>query len=52
MKKYILLIVGIIELIVSFIWMILSRSSTGLFLVLAAISGATIEHGIEKIRKR
>lgn len=47
---YALLIVGIIELIISFVWMVLSQSSTGLYLILASISGATIKAGIDKIK--
>lgn len=51
MKKYTLLMIGIIELILSFIWMTISQSVVGPHLALVAISGITIEKGIEKIRK-
>ena len=51
MKKYIVLILGILLLIISFIWMILSETSTGPFLVLSEISGATIAEGIHQVRK-
>ena len=51
MKKYIVLILGILLLIISFIWMILSETSTGPFLVLSAISRATIAEGIHQVRK-
>ena len=51
MKKYIVLILGILLLIISFIWMILSETSTGPFLVLSAISGAKIAEGIHQVRK-
>ena len=51
MKKYIVLILGILLLIISFIWMILSETSTGPFLVLSAISGATIAEGIHQVKK-
>ncbi len=52
MKKYTLILIGIVELILSFIWMTISQSVIGPHLVLIAISGMTIEKGIEKIRKR
>jgi uncharacterized membrane protein YbaN (DUF454 family) len=52
MKKYIVLILGILLLIISFVWMILSKSSTDSFLILSAIGGATLVEGIHKVRKR
>lgn len=47
-KKSITFIVGIICLIVSFIWMLLSQSSTGPFLFLSGAGGALIANGIGK----
>lgn len=52
MKKYILLIIGIMEIIISFIWMTLSQSSTGLYLFLASMGGVTIKKGIDKIKSK
>ncbi len=52
MKKYALLIVGIAGLIASFIWMSFSKSSTGLFLLLAGMSGVTIEKGICNMKSK
>ena len=51
-KMYALLIVGITELIISFVWMVISQSSTGLYLILAFIGGATIKAGIDKINNK
>lgn len=51
MKKYTVLIIGIVLLIVSFIWMIISRSSTGLFLILGGAGGAVITEGVFRIKK-
>ncbi|MGN0365943.1 MAG: hypothetical protein ACI4E5_08420 [Suilimivivens sp.] len=52
MKKYMVLILGILLLIISFVWMILSQTSTGPFLILSTISGATIVEGIHQVRKK
>ena len=52
MKKYTVLIIGIVLLIVRIIWMVLSQSSTGLFVGLAAISGWLITEGIFRIKKK
>lgn len=51
MKKYMLLIIGIILLAVSFIWMVISQSSTGMFLILGGASGRIIVEGIFRIKK-
>ena len=51
MKKYIVLVLGILLLIISFVWMILSETSTGPYLILSAISGAIIVEGIHQVRK-
>ena len=45
MRKYSILLIGILCLLASLIWMVLSQSSTGPFLILAAISGALIIEG-------
>lgn len=50
MKKCAVLIIGMAGLIVSFIWMLLSQSSTGWFLLLASMSGAAIGRGIAIIK--
>lgn len=50
MKKYGLLIIGIIGLIASFVWMVLSHSSVGGFLIVACISGAVLGKGIGDIK--
>lgn len=52
MKKYIVLIIGVILLILSFAWMVFSKTSTGPFLFLASASGAIIVEGIHKVRKK
>lgn len=52
MKKYTVLIIGIIGLITSFIWMLFSQASTGRFLLLASISGATIINGMDKNKNK
>lgn len=43
--KY-LLIIGIVCLIISFVCMVLSKTSTGDYLILAGVSGALIFEGI------
>jgi len=52
MKKYIVLLIGILLLVVSFVWMVASEGSTGPFLLLGGISGAVIVEGIHRLRKR
>lgn len=52
MENYIVIIIGILLLIVAIIWMIIGKASTGPFLILAAFSGAMIEDGIHRIRKK
>ena len=52
MKKYTVIILGILLLIISFIWMISSEASTGPFFILSATSGAIIVEGIHQVRKR
>lgn len=52
MKKYIVLILGVLLLIISFVWMILSKTSAGPYFILAAISGSTISEGIRQVRKK
>lgn len=52
MKKYNLLIIGIILLILSFVWMIIEKAGTGPFLVLGSISAVVIVEGIYKIKKK
>lgn len=52
MKKFSVLLIGILCLIASFIWMVLSQSSTGPFLILGSISGAIIMEGIHRIRRK
>lgn len=44
-KKRILIILGIICLVGSFIWMLRSQSSTGPFLFLAGAGGALLANG-------
>ncbi len=51
MKKYTVLIIGIVLFIASFIWMILSQSSTGPFLLLASVSGALIFEGVQRVKR-
>ncbi len=51
MKTYIVTIIGIVSVVASFVWMVLSKASTGLFLVLAAISVVIIEEEIDRIKK-
>lgn len=50
MKKYIILLIGVLCLIGSFIWMILSQASTGPFLILGSIGGAIICEGIHRLK--
>ncbi len=50
MRKYVLLMIGIICLIGSFIWMCASKQSTGPFLILGAVSGAIIVEGIARLK--
>lgn len=52
MENYIVMIIGILLLIVAIIWMLIGKASTGPFLILAAFSGAMIEDGIHRIRKK
>lgn len=52
MKKYAVHIIGIAGLIASFIWMLISQSSTGWFLLLAGLSGSTIWRGITIIKHK
>lgn len=52
MKKYMVLLIGILFLVVSFIWMVLLGESTGPFWVLSAIGGAIMVEGIHRLRKR
>lgn len=52
MRRYLILIFGILLLIGSFVWMVLSQHSTGPFLILGAISGAIIVEGIHRVRKK
>lgn len=40
------LIIGIICLLIGFVWMVLSETSAGLYLVLAAAGGALIFEGM------
>lgn len=42
MKRWLLLAVGTLGMAASVLWMVLSRSSTGPFLLLAAASGAAL----------
>ena len=51
MKTYIVLIIGIVSIVASFVWMVLLKTSTGPFLVLATVSGVIIEEGIDRIKK-
>lgn len=51
MKRYSVLIIGIVLLISSFVWMLLCGESTGPFLLLGAVSGAIIVEGIHRLRK-
>lgn len=44
-KEYITMILGIVCLVVSFAWMILSQASVGPFLFLAGAGGALIAGG-------
>ena len=52
MENYIVMIIGILLLLVAIIWMLIEKASTGAFLILAAFSGAIIEDGICRIRKK
>ena len=52
MKKYVMLTIGIAELIAGIIWMLLSQSSTGLFLLFAGLSGSAIWRGITIIKHK
>jgi multisubunit Na+/H+ antiporter MnhE subunit len=52
MKKYSILLIGIFCMIASFIWMVLSQSATGPFLILGSISGAIIMEGIHRIKDK
>lgn len=52
MKKYSVLIIGIILLILSVVWMMFIKASTGPFLSLGALSGAVIGDGIYRLRKK
>lgn len=47
-KKRIRFILGIVCIIGSFIWMLLSQSSTGPFLILAGAGGVLLADGIIK----
>ena len=51
-KKYVMLTIGIAELIAGIIWMLLSQSSTGLFLLFAGLSGSAIWRGITIIKHK
>lgn len=50
-RKRILIILGIICLIGSFIWMLISQASTGPFLFLAGAGGALLADGISTKEK-
>lgn len=47
-KKKITLYIGIAGIIAGFIWMLLSQSSVGPFLILGGAGGALIADGIRK----
>ena len=47
-KKRILVILGITCIVLAFIWMILSQSSVGPFLLLAGAGGALLANGKSK----
>ncbi|MCQ2442753.1 MAG: hypothetical protein MJ077_06495 [Oscillospiraceae bacterium] len=49
MRKYTLLIIGIMCLIGSFIWIFASKQSTGP-MILGAVSGAIIFEGIARLK--
>lgn len=50
-RKRILIILGIICLVGSFIWMLISQSSTGPFLFFAGAGGALLADGISTKEK-
>ena len=52
MKRYVVLIIGILCLIAAFVWMCILKESAGPFLILGALSGALIVEGIHQIRKK
>jgi hypothetical protein len=52
MKRYLVLIAGILMLIASFVWMAHSSRSVGPFTLSAVISGAVLAEGIAQIRKK
>lgn len=51
MKKCRILIIGILLLIISFVWMLIAKASTGPFLILAGISGLVTVKGIDELKK-
>jgi hypothetical protein len=52
MKRYLILIAGLLLLTGSFVWMAHSCHSVGPFTLLAVLSGAVIAEGIAQVRRK
>lgn len=49
-KGFCLLVIGMICLLIGFIWMVLSETTIGLYLILAAVGGALIFEGLVMVK--